>query len=71
MNKLDKLKIIAYKNRVPVGYVKSVSYKNGTFTLTQDKMFAKTYSNQDKAFYDIDTIANYGLSEGYIFCIDY
>lgn len=69
MNKLDKMRIVVYKNGVPVGYVKSVSYKNGTFTSTQDKMFAKTYSKQEKIMGDIDTIAFIGQQNGYAFAM--
>lgn len=69
MNNLTKMRIVAYKGGVPVGYVKSVSYKNGTFTLTQDKMFAKTYSKQEKIMSDIDTIAYQGQQKGFVFSI--
>lgn len=34
---MGKAIIAAYQNGVRVGYVKSVSYKNGSFKLTQDK----------------------------------
>lgn len=71
MVKLDKLRVIAIQNKIPVGYIKSVSYKKGTFTLTKDKMFAKTYSSQDRAMKDIDAVAHAGLNQGYIFAIDF
>lgn len=67
----DKLRILIYKNRVPVGYVKSVSYKNGSFTMTKDKSQAKKYSTQDRVQYDIDVIAFNGLNQGCVFLIDY
>ena len=64
---MSKMRIVAYQNRNPVGYVKSISYKNGTFTLTQDKAFAKTYSKQEKIMGDIDAIAYVGMQRGMVF----
>lgn len=57
MNNFDKQRIIAMQNGAPVGYIKSVSYKNQKFTLTQDKMEAKTYVNTDRIHKEIDTLA--------------
>ena len=69
MNSFDKTRILVYKNGIPVGYVKSVSYKNGTFTIISDKMKAKTYSSVDYAQRDIDTIVYTGLQQGYMFSL--
>ena len=66
----NKKRIIAYQNGRPVGYVKSVSYKKGTFTLTQDKAFAKTYSRDEKIMGDIDIISFEGLKNGMSFIMD-
>lgn len=66
-NLKEKIRLIAYSNGVPVGYVKSVSYKTGKYTLTQDRVFAKTYSNQDRAMYDIDCITVFGMNNGVVF----
>ena len=68
---MDKIRIIVYRNRIPMGYVKSVSYKNGTFKVTQNKMEAKRYSSQARAQSDIDSIAVNGLNQGCIFSIDF
>ena len=57
MNNFDKQRIIAMQNGAPLGYVKSVSYKNQKFTLTQNKMEAKTYVNIDRIHKEIDDLA--------------
>lgn len=66
-----KLRIYAFKNGINIGFVKSVSYKTGTYKLTKDKMFAKTYSSHDKASSDVDVIAYCGISNGVVFSIDF
>lgn len=64
---MGKKRIIAYRNGVPVGYVRSVSYKKGTCQLTREKEFAKTYASQDRLTGDIDVIAWYGVQNGVVF----
>lgn len=64
---MNKMRLVAYQNGKPVGYVKSISYKKGTFTITQDKAFAKTYSKQEKIMGDIDVIAYVGMQRGMVF----
>ena len=47
-------------------YVKSVSYKNGTFKYVKTKKAAKTYKSVDYVTYDIDALAHY-VMQGYNF----
>lgn len=67
---MGKAIIVAYQNGVRVGYVKSVSYKNGNFKLTQDKAFAKGYSSNDRLMYDIDAISYQGCKNNIVFSME-
>ena len=55
------------QNGVPVGYIKSMSYKSSTFSSTREKMFAKTYPNPDSAMKDIDYATRFSLGNGCVF----
>ena len=63
----EKAHIVAMKNGVPNGYVKSVSYTKGTFKLTQDKADAKGYTTQIAIQTEIDFLTRIGYSLGYVF----
>lgn len=50
--------------------VRPISYKRDTFTLTQDKLLAKTYSSHESAIHDLDFIALQAAQNGYTIIID-
>lgn len=62
--------IVVMQNNVPIGYVKSVSYVNGTFKITKNKCDAKGYTKLDKLQGDIDTCAVYALNNGMMLIYD-
>ena len=66
----EKAHIIVMKNGVPLGYVKSVSYTNQKFSMTQSKMEAKGYTNADKIQGEIDFLAKIASHLGYVFIYD-
>lgn len=66
----EKSHIIATLNGIPQGYVKSVSYTKGEFTLCKNKVDAKGYTKLDKIHYDIDFLTKYYYDKGYIFMYD-
>lgn len=59
--------IIAVKNGVRVGYVKSISYKNSTFKLTNDYKQARKFKSEDAVQGEIDKLTAMGYEQGYIF----
>lgn len=65
----NKRYIKAIRNGQFVGYVKSVSYSRGTFTLTKDINEAKTkgYTSEDAIHREIDILTRMGAREGFIF----
>lgn len=66
----EKAHIIAMKNGVPVGYVKSISYANSNFKMTQNKADAKGYVSQSVIQRDIDELTKIGYAYGYVFIYD-
>ena len=66
----EKSHIIACKNGVPVGYIKSVSYAGKKFTLTQNKMEAKGYVKLQVIEKEIDFLTSIGFVYGYTFMYD-
>lgn len=66
----EKAHIIAMKNGVPVGYVKSISYANRSFKMTQNKADAKGYVTQSVIQRDIDELTKIGYAYGYVFIYD-
>jgi hypothetical protein len=62
-----RFSIVAYQNGSPVGYVKSISYKNSTFQLTKNKSQAKGYLSNDRVQAEIDTLSRIGYSQGFMF----
>lgn len=54
----EKSFILAVKNGCPMGYIKSISYTNRTFKLTDEKYDAKGYVGIDKLMSDIDFLAS-------------
>ena len=70
MNQFDKIRIVAFQGGLLMGYVKSVSYKNGTYVLTKDRMQAKTYAKQESAMKDMDAIAYAGQMSRIMFSMD-
>ena len=66
----ERAHIIAMRNGVQVGYVKSVSYRNNKFQLTNDKSQAKGYASLDTIQGEIDTLTKIGYSQGFIFIYD-
>jgi len=66
----EKSYIIASLWGVPQGYIKSVSYKNGTFKITKEKIDAKGYVSLDKLQGDIDFLTKHHNHMGYIFIYD-
>ena len=65
---MNKVMIVAVKNGVPQGYVKSVSYTKGSFKLSQDRLGAKRYT-EDQAQCEIDTLMRWSMEQnlGYVF----
>lgn len=57
----------AARNGVFAGYLKSVSYTNGTFTTTQDKQKAKKFTSHERLEGDIDFCTGVGFADGYVF----
>lgn len=43
-----------WRNQVFVGYIKSVNYNNGSYSLTKDVNHAKTYNTEISLMNDID-----------------
>lgn len=66
----NKKYIIACKNGVAIGYVKSVSYARQKFYLTKDISEAKSYVSDDHIFNEIDKLTALGYGMGYIFTIN-
>lgn len=66
----EKAHIIVMHNGVPVGYVKSVSYTKQKFSITQNKMEAKGYTNVDKIHGEIDFLTKLAAHLGYVFIYD-
>lgn len=66
----EKSHIIAMQNGVAKGYIKSVSYANKKFTLTQNKMDAKGYATNASIQRDIDELTKIGFVYGYVFIYD-
>ena len=66
----EKAHILAMKNGVPVGYVKSISYANRNFKMTQNKADAKGYVSQSVIQRDIDELTKIGYAYGYVFIYD-
>lgn len=66
----EKAHIIAMKNGVPIGYIKSVSYARNTFSLTNLKEEAKGYASADHIQGEIDKLTAMAYSRGYIFIYD-
>lgn len=46
--------ITVWRQHQFVGYIKSVGYKNGTYSVTQDIRHAKTYKTEIAIMQDID-----------------
>ena len=63
----NKVHITAYQNGQFRGYIKSVSYAQGRFTLTQDIKDAKGYVTLDNVQGEIDFLTSVGYAYGYIF----
>jgi len=63
----DKIRAIAIKNSNPVGFIKAVSYKDGTFKTTQNIKFAKGYDNEDEVHKEIDFLTKHNQTKGYVF----
>lgn len=69
MNDFDKDTIEVYKGGRFVGYVKSVSYSKGTFTITRNKRDAKKYATTKTTLKDIYMLEQfkYSIENGYGF----
>ena len=63
----ERAHIIAMKNGVPVGYIKSVSYRNNKFQLTNNKLEAKGYASLDALHGEIDALTRMGYAQGFVF----
>ncbi len=51
-------------------YIKSVSYKNNTYKVTNNIEDAKSYSSSERAMYDIDAVTTpQVITQGYTFII--
>lgn len=59
--------IIVYKNGACVGYLKSMSSKDGSFKVTQDAGNAKGYYSIDTIQGDIDFLSSFNFEKGYAF----
>ena len=66
----EKSHIIAMRNGVPCGYIKSVSYARKTFSLTSNKAEAKGYATAATIQGEIDFLTSVGFAHGYIFIYD-
>ena len=66
----EKSHIIVMNQGQPRGYVKSISYTNGTFKMCQYKQNAKGYTTLDKIQGDIDFLTKHYFEKGYIFLYD-
>ena len=66
----EKSHIIVTLQGKPIGYVKSVSYKNVTFKLVNYKQNAKGYATLDRIQGDIDFLTLHNYDKGYIFLYD-
>ena len=62
-----KKQIIVYKNGVPIGYIKSVSYSRQKFFITQNIAEAKGYTSEAHIQDEIDKLTKIGYHLGYIF----
>lgn len=63
----EKAHIIVMHNGVPIGFVKSVSYTRQKFSITQNKVEAKGYTNVDKIHGEIDFLAKISHEKGLVF----
>lgn len=66
-NSSDKIRVVIMQGGKPIGYIESMSYKHATFSITREKMFAKTYASQDSAMRDIDYATRFSFGSGYVF----
>lgn len=62
-----KFRVIAMLNGVPQGYIKSVSYTRGTFSLTRTKSQAKNYATDFAVQKEIDFLTGVAFQMGYVF----
>lgn len=63
----QKMHIVAVCNGVRKGYIKSVSYSRGKFTLTENILDAKGYTSQDVLQGELDFLTSIGYMFGYVF----
>ena len=61
--------IYAYQNGVAVGFVRSLSYTRMRASFIQDRNKAKHYTSFDMATADVDTLAAWYATSGYVFTI--
>lgn len=65
-----KHNIVAVQNGTPLGYIKSVSYSNGTFELTQNKLDAKGYTSEEFINKELKSLSDIGTKLGFQFILD-
>lgn len=63
----EKSHIIVTLQGKPIGYVKSISYKCGTFKMSNYKQNAKGYTTFDRIRDDIDFLTKFNSDKGYVF----
>lgn len=65
-----KHNIVAVQNGTPLEYIKSVSYSNGTFELTQNKLDAKGYTSEEFINKELKSLSDIGTKLGFQFILD-
>ena len=63
---VNKYHIVALKDRVAQGFVKSINHNKSSFTITKEKKNARTFVEYD-VFDEIDKLTAYGYDKGYVF----
>lgn len=63
----ERVNIAVLKDGQLLGYVKSISYKQGTFKIIANKAEARKYASLDAVQGDIDFLTSISGMQGFIF----
>lgn len=64
-----KLHILVYKNGMPIGYIKNISYTTGKFNITKVVTNAKGYASDAHIQNEIEKLSLLGNNAGFTFFI--
>ena len=64
-----KMYILVMQNAQPLGYIKSISFLNGTYTITYNKRSAKSYNGRAAVEKDLRALAAMPTEMGISFIV--